>query len=273
MQILSTCLARDLRIYVLTAESLREHLPGCELHLATRKEDFQKFRNACGADVILWDESSLVPQMTLGDLKSADLPFPVRGAGWYFQQFLKYAFVNVSNSDEHFLIWDADTILLKSLSFLTRDGKAIYTESEEYHMPYFQTFEALFGHDAKREFSFISQHQIIQKSVLRQMLAEIESRFPSSRNWAWAILENLHGEGTNLFSEYETYGHYLKCRYPDSLQVRKLSWDRQGEKHAGYPPDPEKLGQLRASYDFLAFEAGSTPKRKLGRIIRRIIGS
>lgn len=271
MQIVSTCLARDLPIYRLTAASLREYLPGSELHVITKKENFPEFRAGCGADLILWDEASLVPHLTLEDIKSAKLPFPERGSGWYFQQFLKYAFVEVSNTDDHFLIWDADTILLRPLSFLSPNGKPIYTEATEYHAPYFETFEALFGQKANREFSFISQHQMISKSVLRQMLSEIETRFPSSKNWAWAILENLRGQGTNLFSEYETYGHYLKWKYPNSFEVRRLRWDRHGENYAGYPPRPKRLSAVKDDFDFLAFEAVFSLQNKIVRNLRRFL--
>lgn len=273
MQIVSTCLARDLPIYKLTATSLRENLPESELHVVTRKEDFAKFRHECGLDLVLWDEASLIPRMTLEDIKSAELPFPERGSGWYFQQFLKYAFAEVSNSDDHFLIWDADTILLRPLAFLSEAGKPIYTEATENHSPYFETFEALFGRKADREYSFISQHQMIRKSILREMLSDIERRFPSSRNWAWAILENLRGQGTNLFSEYETYGHYLKWKYPDSFEVRRLRWDRHGEKYAGYPPSLKKLRAVKNDFDFLAFEAVFSVRNKIIRRIRQFFPS
>ena len=110
MQIVSACLARDLPIYRETYRSLQKHLPGSDIHVITNKEDFPKFKDACGPELTLWDESELVPHMSLKDLRKMPLSFFPTGAGWYFQQFLKYAFVNVSNDDEYYLIWDADTV-------------------------------------------------------------------------------------------------------------------------------------------------------------------
>ena len=271
MQIVSACLARDLPVYRLTYASLKEHLPGCEIHVITRKEDFELFRRSCGRDLYLLDEAQMIPGMTLDDLRQMPLPFFPKGAGWYFQQFLKYAFVDFSNNDEHFLIWDADTLLLKPIEFFNPEGLPIYTKADEHHRPYFETYHALFGEEAERDFSFISQHQIIHKATLRQMLNEIQQRNPSAQSWAWAIMKNLRGSGSNLFSEYETYGHYLKSKKPERLVARELPWTRNGGLVAGHPPSRSGLHQLSTQYAFAAFEANQTTARRIVyKILRRL---
>jgi hypothetical protein len=273
MQIISACLARDLPVYRATYQSLRRHLPGSDIHVVTKKEDFPKFKEACGPELTLWDEAELVPHMTLGELRKMPFPFFPKGAGWYFQQFLKFAFVTVANDrDKHFLIWDADTVLLRTVEFFDDDGRPYYTKATEHHLPYFETFDALFDEPAIREFSFISQHQIINKTILRDMLSEIELRHPKSKNWAWAIMENLRGKGSNLFSEYETYGHYLKSRHPDSFVIRNLDWTRNGGKFAGNPPQQEKIGELGSRFDFAAFEVSHSLRRKIFYKLKKIIG-
>lgn len=272
MQIISACIARDLPIYKITCESLRQHIPNASIHAVTRKEDFPRFRAACGADLTLWDENELLPEFPLKELRSLPFPFMPQGAGWYYQQFLKFAFHKVSNSDRHYLIWDADTVLLRPIQLIDAEGRAIYTKANEHHSPYFQTFERLFGFPARREFSFISQHQVIDKAILREMLAEIEDRNPSSQNWARAIMNNLQGEGSNLFSEYETYGHYAKSKHPNSMVYRELQWTRNGERLAGFPPDPLKLKELSETYSFAAFEAYFSVRKRFLRTIRRLLG-
>jgi hypothetical protein len=272
MQIVSACLARDLPVYRMTYGSLKEHLPGSEIHVITRKQDFDLFRKACGEDLHLWDEAEMIPCMTLGDLRQLPLPFFPMGAGWYFQQFLKYAFVDVSNKDDYFLIWDADTILLRPIEFFSPEGLPIYTQADEYHRPYFETFQALFQVEAHRDFSFISQHQIIHKSTLRQMLAEIEKLESTKASWAWTIMENLRGSGSNLFSEYETYGNYVKHKNPDAWTSRVLPWTRNGARIAGYPPSPAKLKQLSNEFAFAAFEANQSTPRRLLRKVRDLLG-
>jgi len=270
LQVVSACIARDLPVYRVTFQSLRRFLPDAEIHVITRKQDFPRFREACGSELHLWDEATLLPGMTLGQLRELPLPFFPKGAGWYFQQFLKYAFVDVSNQDDYYLIWDADTVLLRPLEFFDEDGKPIYTSAVEHHLPYFETFKNLFGVEAVREFSFISQHQVISKKILKEMLHEIEARNPDQPNWAWAIMKNLAGEGSNLFSEYETYGHYLKLRYPGDYSIRKRKWTRHGERGAGYPPKPNRLPALAESYDFAAFEAMFSMRNRIKRFLQRL---
>ncbi|MES2980916.1 MAG: DUF6492 family protein [Verrucomicrobiota bacterium] len=267
MQIVSACLARDLPVYRNTYRSLRRHLPEAEIHVITRRKDFDPFRSECGSDLILWDEDHFVAGMTLKQLQQYPKPFLKKRSGWYFQQFLKLSFLNVANkTDEYFLIWDADTVLLRPLDFFDVEGRPYYTVAREHHNPYFTTFEALFGKRAHREFSFISQHQIIHKATLRKMLAEIETRNPDSKNWAWAIIENIKGVGISLFSEYETYGHYLKLNSADAYALRNLKWTRYGQKWAGYPPSPDKLEEMSRNFDYAAFEFHNS---KFKRFIRR----
>ena len=271
MEILSTCLARDLPIYRLTYKALLEHFPGAIPHVVTRKPDFPKFRNACGSDLHLWDENDLVPDMTLQALKAYPLPFFPAGAGWYFQQFLKWAFVEVSNSDSHYLIWDADTVPLRHLDFFDPEGRPYLTTSSEYHQPYFQTFEALTAIRPLDHTSFISQHQIIDKAILRELLNEIIVNHPNTGGWAWSIIESMRGQGTNLFSEYETYGHYCRTTHPDRCVVRKLLWNRDGQKLAGFPPHMEKLSALARNHVFISFESNRSLKGWCVHWLRKLL--
>jgi hypothetical protein len=265
MDVVSTCLRRDLPVYRHACESLREHIAGARIHVITRAVDFPAFRNACGEEVRLVDEREILADMSLDALRQMPLPFFPEGAGWYFQQFLKLGFHRLSESGGHFLIWDADTILLRPLEFVDDQGRSLFVMADEHHGPYFQTFENLFGYPAARDYSFISQHQVVEKSVLREMFREIEARDPEGKSWMWVVMERLKGAGSNLFSEYETYGHYLKHRYPGRVVGRKLPWTRHGERIAGYPPKPARFPRLADEFAFAAFESEASPLRRLRR--------
>lgn len=104
---------------------------------------------------------------------------------------------------------------------------------------------------------------MIDKALLREMLAAIEARFPGGKSWAWTILELLPRNGVNLFSEYETYGHWLKHYHPEAFRALKRHWLRQGTEAAGFHPTPEKLHELAQDYDFAAFEARERLWKKL----------
>ena len=269
MKIVSPCLLRDLPVYRLAYESLLEHLPDAEPHVITRRADFSKFKDACGSDLVLLDQDEIIPGMTIAKLRDYPLPFFPAGAGWYFQQFLKWGFADICDSENGYLIWDADTILLRPLNFKDSEERVFLTTSPEFHEPYFETFEALLGMLPSQRVSFISQHQWIDVAILRQLLRDISGA--SGHHWAWNIMSNLRGEGTNLFSEYETYGHYCLAVHPEKCQVRSLSWSRGGRRLAGYLPDTQKLEKLAESNAFVSIESNHSLRGWCVHKLRRIL--
>jgi Family of unknown function (DUF6492) len=260
LEIVTACLPRDLHILRLGIAQLRRFLSIDSVHVIAPSWNFEKFRHVLGSDVELIDEDELIPTMTLAKLRELPSPCFPQGAGWYFQQLLKLVFAYCGRQ-EHYLIWDADTILLQPVEFFDSQGRALYTKSEEYHPPYFETYRRLIGEEPNREFSFISQHMIIEKAVLRDMLVKIEKRFSGSENWAWKIMKNLPGTDCNRFSEYETYGHYAKRFYPDRVAFRELPWTREGVRLASFHPKTTDLDRLAREFSFAAFEINRTPLR------------
>ena len=57
--------------------------------------------------------------------------------GWYFQQFIKMAELENGDDDDLNLIWDADTIPLRSMNFTFND-KVFFYQGREFHRPYFR---------------------------------------------------------------------------------------------------------------------------------------
>lgn len=141
-------------------------------------------------------------------------------AGWLFQQFIKigcsYAIPNLTN---YYLVVDSDVVFLKKIYFFT-DGKMLLTKAREFHQPYFDCYERLLGDSANREYSFIAHHMLICKPIMLEMLNKIEGRF--NKTWYDSILDNIDNKEGSMFSEYETYGHYLKNHYPEAFVVRQL---------------------------------------------------
>ena len=266
-EVFAACKGNDLVTLRYAIERLRLHLKPQSINIATAHKNFGSFEKVLGSSVNLVDEDKLIPDMTLDALRQLPVPFFPRAAGWYFQQLLKYAWCFQNPKVGHYLIWDADTILLKPLDFFDEQGRVLMTKATEYHAPYFAVFEKLFGVPAAYEFSFISQHQMMDKKLLQEMLASIAARFPQSLNWAWAIMQALPPTGQNLFSEYETYGHWLKQYHPDTLRCRDVPWLREGTEVVGFPPNERKLEKLAKSYYFASFESKNRPwKKTLSRI-------
>jgi hypothetical protein len=268
VDVVAACLKRDLPKLSLAYRNLQRFVPMKQLHVITPRRDFADFENALGRDVVLLDENELIPTVTLPALKVIPLARFSQGPGWYFQQLLKFQFAFLKPEDDHYLIWDADTVPLRPLEFFDTQGRMLLTKAAEFHRPYFQTYENILGRPAQREFSFIAQHMLIRKSILREMLGEIERHCPGDGNWAWKIMRNLGGEGSNRFSEYETYGHYIKEKYPAAVVFRDLPWLRHGATECGRKPTPEALETLAKKYYFASFEDSESFYRRRGRKVR-----
>jgi hypothetical protein len=253
----------------LAFQSLLQHLPDARPHVITRRTDFQRFRDACGSELVLLDQDEIIPGMTLSQLQAHPLPFFPAGAGWYFQQFLKWGFAASCDSDEAYLIWDADTILLRPLDFKDTQGRTFLTTSSEYHEPYFETFETLLGFPSKEKQSFISQHQWVEVRLLQALITQIETR--AQRPWHWAIMHSLRGVGTNLFSEFETYAHYCRTMHPERCLLRSLSWTRDGRALAGFPPIAVTMRSLSDRFDFVSFESNRSLKGWCVHWLRKVL--
>ena len=90
VDVVATCLKRDLPVLVLAYENLRRFVPMKQLYVITSRKDFRHFENMLGKEVVLLDENEMIPGVTLAALKVIPLARFSQGPGWYFQQLLKY---------------------------------------------------------------------------------------------------------------------------------------------------------------------------------------
>jgi hypothetical protein len=271
LDIVTACRLKDLHILRLAAQNLPRFVPFKKLHVLTARANFPAFTKTLGSDVALIDEDAFIPGLTLAQLRALNEPGFPAGAGWYFQQFLKFGFAFHATADDHYLIWDADTVPLRPLEFFDAHGRMLFTTAAENHPPYFETYRNLLRHDPHREFSFISQHIIVRKSILREMLQTIEKKFPGPENWAWKIMRNVAGDGTNRFSEYETLGHYVKNMHPDTAAFRELPWLRDGTRLVSTHPSAADLERLAENYAFASFEANHGILRRAATRLKKML--
>jgi hypothetical protein len=266
LQVVMACVARDLPILELAARKLAELTPIKSLHVVVRDVEQARFQSRLGTEVDVIAENSFIPGMTIEQLRQLPLEAFPRGAGWYFQQLLKLQFAFVDPADDYYLIWDADTIPLRPLRFFDETGRMLLTKATEFHAPYFETYRRLLGEEPNREFSFIAQHLLVQKSVVREMLDRIEQRFTGGGSWAWKLMRALPDKGHSLFSEYETCGHYVKNHYSERVAFIDRDWTRRGARLVkGGIPKESDLARLAADYDFAAFELTTVGWRGLKR--------
>jgi|WetSurMetagenome_2_1015567.scaffolds.fasta_scaffold255328_2 hypothetical protein len=134
-------------------------------------------------------------------------------SGWLFQQLLKLR-VDTYTSCENILVVDSDTVFLRPKAFIYK-GKTVFDQSDELHLPYFKVLNQLLGSISKPVASYIVHYMLFNRLRLREMRAEIEKniRLP----WDEAIILKTDYSSNSGFSEYETYGNYMKKRHRNEM--------------------------------------------------------
>jgi hypothetical protein len=163
-------------------------------------------------DLIFIDENSVL-KTKKGDIEYRDDERRDR-SGWLFQQLLKYGVAQFI-STEHYLVIDADTILIKPQRFDV-NGRPLLLHSDEFNEPYFRVLERLLGIHPKILLSCVSHHMLFTKKYLSDMLTFIEDRH--LEDWETAILNCVDYSNNSGFSEYETYGQWCMTKYPNEIE-------------------------------------------------------
>ena len=104
------------------------------VYVITGRGNFERFVGLDVSQLHLVDEDQLIPSVDLGAVKAflSERGANAGQAGWYFQQFLKMAACTLQNIAPHYLIWDADTIMLRTMSFFDDDGEVLIAMQTEY---------------------------------------------------------------------------------------------------------------------------------------------
>ncbi|GAA4182956.1 DUF6492 family protein [Sphingobacterium ginsenosidimutans] len=222
-----------------------------QIYVITHASHFEKFQVLSLSNLVLVNENELFDQFnfqSVADFLKQRINNGDR-AGWYFQQFLKMEISKIIQSD-YYLIWDADTIPLKPIDFFDKEERALIHKSEENHNPYFETLEHILGLKKTVNYSFISEHFMVQTKLMQNMLLEISTN-AGNQAWPYYILENITTKDLALsgFSEYETYGNFLNSTYPDNFRLRTspselLNTTRNGSMILGTLPNTKDLNFL-----------------------------
>ncbi|EJV2652404.1 hypothetical protein N6393_004046 [Vibrio vulnificus] len=203
-------------------------------------------------NVVAINENDIISEERIKNLKSIKFPYYQTRFGWYFQQFLKMEFARSSYCQGDYLIWDADTILLKKIHF--SDGsKAIFTKGEEKLNPFYvENYKKLLKINKTFSFSLISQHLFVDRLVMITMLEEIE-RVYNGCDFCEAVLNTIEGDSPSLFSEYETYTNfYANLNKPYLIVERK--WFRHAAAICGFGARLEVISRKFFDCDYVAME-------------------
>ncbi len=154
-------------------------------------------------------------------------------SGWVLQQLLKLSGDKIC-TQEHFLVIDADTVLIRPHIF-SQNQKTIFFCRNWSHQEYFRTYQRLLGKEASSRPSFVTHYMLLQKSKLSHLKKAIQLRHKTS--WYSAIIKSINKSRPFGFSEFETYGNFVRSHYPGQYILRRSlnkairgnAWDISGD--------------------------------------------
>jgi hypothetical protein len=200
------------------------------------------------------DENSLLTGITLDYVRMHMPQANLDRAGWYYQQLLKILALAIlpAEEDDILLIWDADTLPMRKLTFSDAEGRLLYFTGAEHHQPYFDTINRLLGYGKKIDFSFVAQCLPVRKGWIRAFVDFVQARH--GEGLVDAILANANLSLISGFSEYETLGAFIANTHLSDMALQTLPWERYGYSHFGSLEavyDSELLGR---EFAYIAFE-------------------
>jgi hypothetical protein len=228
------------------------------IYIITNKKDFVFFKIKSKVVIKLIDENEVLPNMVFNDVSTLNLPYFPKRAGWYYQQLLKLGASNIDSINENYIVIDADTVFLQPIPFVNYEGQFVFLKATEYHASYFENYKILLNEEPNREFSFISQYMVFNKTIVKRMFLDIEKNFNCENSWNWLIMNKIRGEDASLFSEYETYGHYVKNHFPEKSCFLTLDWLREGSEYLKTTaPKLDDINNFSNKYCLVSFELRS----------------
>jgi hypothetical protein len=194
-----------------------------------------------------------VPENTICDTTKSSIGFVINKydrSGWIYQQLLKLNFDKVGTC-ENYLVVDADTVFIKNTRF-DKQGKFYFDFSDEFHQPYFQSFELLTGLQHHMPISFIAHYMFFNKSKLRSLKALIEKT--SGCNIENAIIELKEKvKEYSYFSEYETYANYCLQSFKDEYRIRYWFNKSLPQRNIANIHQIENTNSLYRTYSFHSY--------------------
>jgi len=252
-QVICVCCKRDAQTWLIASAYVVRNIDSKQYKVYVPDAEIDLFRSISAEPFQVIGESVYTKQLS-HEIKSRLSKKISSQFGWYLQQFIKLAAVKDCQPNEVVLIWDADTIPLKSLRFLDERSRLLYYKGHEYHHAYFETIMRLLRLSKKVNFSFIAQCFVMKALWLQEFCSEIESRH--HQGWVTALLSTINFNEDNSFSEYETLGTFISHRHSDEIAYIDRKWLRLGNSEIGHAAflTPQLIANQLGEYDYVSFE-------------------
>lgn len=226
----------------------------------TNKKRLTKYIH--NSDVKILDEDNIIEDLTFNKISKLlyNKTHETSQTGWYFQQFLKYAFAYSQYANNFYLSWDADTLPINKINFFSYE-QPLFTRKIEYHEPYFNTMKKIIGLNRQVNFSFIAEHMLFKTSIVKELIEKIMSSNINGYSWYEKIINacDFQIDKFNLFSEFETYGNFCIKYHKDLYGIRTLNTFRSAGMIKGRQINKHIINKLALDIQIASFELRDAP--------------
>lgn len=252
-EVISVCSAKDIDVWTVAAKKIVQFIAAKQYTVIVPDAQVQMFAAVTKAPYQVKPESLFVGNLKEKIANTLSLENQDR-VGWYLQQFVKISAVLAHDDQDVVLIWDADTVPLKTLEFINSNGQFIYYKGDENRKSYFDFIERALGLKRTQNFSFIAQSLILKVSWARELTnALVQS---GQLPWIDAVLSFLERAEPAGFAEFETLGTWIWHHHHDEIVLTDRKWYRNGFSLVGSPLQLSNSvwNGLAKSFDFVSFE-------------------
>lgn len=187
--------------------------------------------------VQIQDEREFLPRSLLAMIEENH---PAGRKGWITQQVIGI-FAAMQSDAPGIVVLDSDTVLIRPLAFLDRQGVQLLQFSHEYVAQYEKHAARVWG--ARRRhanMSYVTHYQLMQPDIVREM-------FPTPEDIGFWLLE---GDMTlkSPIADYHSYGRFLVENHPSRFMLGR--WGNKSAQWGQFPGEKTDtfLFELREKY-------------------------
>ncbi|MDR3134079.1 MAG: DUF6492 family protein [Prevotellaceae bacterium] len=235
---------KDLPVLPLCLEGVRTCVPHPIKNIYIVAPPQEEIRSFCEANGLVYVDEKSITGITPEEL---DMKITCDGkvidrSGWLMQQLIKFS--GAVGTCRNYLCIDADHVLLQPHTFISQSGKPVFYMSYERHRPYYDMIIKLTGLERTSRLSYVAHKMIINREQLASLHRYIHGR--RNENWLQAIVDAYDRTQVSGFSEYETYGCFVKDKI-------KLPWKQRTSRYtdlADYNSLVKRFGKRYKSVTF-----------------------
>jgi hypothetical protein len=124
--VVCVCCEKDSAVWAISSPQIVKSIVSGSYGVIVPDQEVEHFERVSAPQFKVTAESKYLYGYSSEDLRSWFPAFRASWAGWYIQKLVKISASASRGDDDVVLIWDGDTVLLKRIEFVTREGLLMY---------------------------------------------------------------------------------------------------------------------------------------------------